>query len=114
VISTLNRIALFHFAVFKSHCAFCNLRNRRNLRINSGSVLFSGPVSPAGLVFGDELKGTGKGFFPASRAADIETFKVCGHGNFRFQEKLLESKSAATDEFGFPHGSCTPAKKGFP
>jgi hypothetical protein len=86
----------------------------RNLRIKREWILFSGPVPPAGLVFGGELKGTGKGFFPASRAADIEIFKVCGHGNFRFQEKLPECKSAATDEFGFPHGSCTPTKKGFP
>jgi hypothetical protein len=60
------------------------------------------------------LKGTGKGFFPAAGAADIEIFKVSGHGDFRLQEKLLERKSAGTDEFGFQHGSCTPAKKGFP
>jgi len=91
-----HKLILFHF--FKSHYPFC----------------FSGPVPPAGLVFGGDLKGTGKGFFPAARAADIEIFKVRGHGNFRFQEKLPESESAATDEFGFPHGICTPAKKGFP
>ncbi len=87
------------------------LRNLRNLRMNSGSVPFSGPVPPAGLSFGGQLKGTGGGFLTAARAADIEIFQVCGPRDFRLQEKLLESKSAGTDEFSFPHGSCTPAKK---
>jgi len=88
-----------------------NLRNLRNLRINRGWILLSGPVPPAGLSFGDPLKGTGGGFFAAARAADIEIFKVCGRGNFRLQEGLLERKSTGTDVFGFEHESCAPAKK---
>jgi hypothetical protein len=94
-----------------ANAEWSNLRNLRNLRINSGWILFSGPVQPAGLFSGGQLKGTGGGFFAASGAADIEVFQVCGQENFRLQEALLESKSAGADEFGFKHGSCAPANK---
>jgi hypothetical protein len=80
-------------------------------RMGRGWLFFSGPVPPAGLFFGSQLKGTGGGFFAAAGAADIKVFQVRDHGNFRLQEGLLERKSAGTDEFGFKHRSCAPAKK---
>jgi hypothetical protein len=111
LISTLIMLKRFWSVAFKSRCPLGNLRNLRNLRINRGWILFSGPVPSAGLFFGGQLKGTGGGFFAAAGAADIEVFQVCGQGNFRLQEALLERKSAGAEEFGFKHGSCVPAKK---
>jgi len=84
--------------------------NLRNLRINRGWVFFSGPVQPAGLFFGGQLKGAGGGFFAAAGAADIEVFQVCGQGNFRLLEKLRKRKSAGADEFGFKHGDVSRGK----
>jgi hypothetical protein len=93
-------------------------RNQRNhppplpQEVRVGDAIRTSP--PAGLFFGSQLKGKGQGFFAATGAADIEIFEVCGHGNFRLQEVLLERESTAADEFGFEHGSCVPAKKWVP